>query len=391
MKLKFDNYVERRGTNCVKWDNCKKVFGVEDILPMWVADSDWPVPDVALKAIKERACHGILGYTSPGEDLSLAVINWVKKQYNWDIKKEWLVFVSGVVPAINVALRSYVLKGEGVILQSPVYYPFFSAVKDNGYRQVNNQLLSVNGYQMDFEGLKKGIMEFDGRVSSIILCNPHNPVGRVWKEEELQELGQICLEEDILIISDEIHADLIYNGQNHKPIASLSEELAHNTITMIAPSKTFNVAGLHSSITIIPNARLRRKYKRTMSGMVGSGNIFGFVAMQSVYTKGEEWLKEQMKYLEENRDFALDFFRREIPVIKAYKPEGTYLLWLDCRNIGIDASKVNDFMTKKARVGLDDGAWFGPGGEGFVRLNFACSRVILKKGLNRIREAIKLI
>lgn len=390
MKSNFDQNIERCGTNSVKWDGCQDVFGTDDILPMWVADSDWPAPDVALQAIKERAAHGVLGYTIPGEGLDKAVVNWVKQHYNWEIKKEWLVYTSGVVPAVNVALQSYVKKGEGVILQPPVYYPFFSAVKNNGFRQVNNQLLpGENGYLMDFQGLKKAIREFDSRVTSLVLCNPHNPVGRVWREEELKELGKICLEEDILIISDEIHADLIYNGQVHIPIASLSKELAHNSITMIAPSKTFNIAGLHTSVTIIPDARLRRHFKQTMHGLVGSGNVIGLAVMEAVYSKGEDWLKEQMDYLEENRDFALQYIREQIPIIKAKQPEGTYLLWLDCRQIGLDTVEINDFMIKKARVGLDAGTWFGPGGEGFMRLNFACPRSILEEGLRRIKEAIK--
>ena len=390
MNINFDQYINRCGTNSVKWDQCKKMFGTEDVLPMWVADSDWPAPDVALRAIEERINHGILGYSSPGEELNNAVVNWVKKQYNWEIKKEWLVYTSGVVPAINVALRSNVKEGEGVVLQPPVYYPFFSAVKDNGYLQIDNQLIEVNNsYQMDFKGLKNSITSFTEPIGALILCNPHNPVGRVWKKQELMELGKICLEKEILIISDEIHADLIYNGYKHIPIASLSEELSYNTITMIAPSKTFNVAGLHSSVTIIPDPCLRHSFKKTMSGFVGSGNLFGFVVMEAVYSKGEKWLLEQIKYLEGNRDFAIEYIRKEIPLIKVFQPEGTYLLWLDCRGIGIPPSKINNFMIEEAKVGLDDGSWFGSGGKGFMRLNFACPREILRKGLERISRAVK--
>lgn len=395
MGANFDRIMERRGTDSLKWDGCREIFGTDELLPMWVADSDWRAPQVAIDAIIERAKHGIFGYTLPGNELDRAVVNWVKRRYGWEIEQEWLVYTSGVVPAINVAIKGFTRPGDGVIIQSPVYYPFFSAIERNGTCLVNNQLI-YNGkrYLMDFKDLEEKLStnqlnkKDESRIKLIILCSPHNPVGRVWEKEELIHLGKICGKYGVLVVSDEIHADLIFRGYRHIPFGSLSNEFAKNSITMIAPSKTFNLAGLHCSVNIIPDPDIRARFKEAMDGFVTRGNVLGFAAMKAVYSKGDEWLEEQLDYLQANLEYALDFIEKQLPGVTAVKPEGTYLLWMDFSGLGMEDQELNDFMIKKARVGLDAGSWFGPGGEGYMRLNLACPRRTLKQGLSRIREAV---
>ncbi len=426
---RFDELVDRRNTNSLKWDACNRVFACDDLLPMWVADSDWRAPDVVIEAIKKRVEHGVFGYTEPGEELNEAVVKWVKKRYGWEIKTDWLVYISGVVPAINVALKTFTGPGGNVVLQPPVYYPFFSSVKNSGASLIENQLLQDKiQYKMDLRGLEESLANNidnfsndddlgsrdDGNIDSsskknykksigenqymqnnpanmMILCSPHNPVGRVWDEKELRQLADICLKQNYIIISDEIHSDLIYTGNKHVPMASISDDIAQNTITMIAPSKTFNLAGLNGAVTIIPNSEMRRSFSKTMNGFVSNGNIIGYTAMKAAYSQGDEWLEQQLKYLEENRDYTVKYIDRYIPGIKAIKPEGTYLIWLDCRGLGFNNKELEEFMVKKAKVGLDVGTWFGSGGEGFMRINIACPSSLLEDGLNRIRIAVESI
>jgi len=417
----FDEIIDRRNTNSLKWDDCSRFFACDDILPMWVADSDWMAPKVVIEAIKKRVEHGVFGYTVPGEELDEVVVKWVKRRYRWDIKTEWLVYISGVVPAINVALKTFTGPGGNIVLQPPVYYPFFSSVKNSGANLIENQLiLDKNKYKMDLRALEETLannidnsVKEDGNIEKnryknshkkptvkrqskqnipanmMILCSPHNPVGRVWHEEELKRLADICLEHNYIIISDEIHSDLIYNGNKHIPIASISNDIAQKTITMIAPSKTFNLAGLNAAVTIIPNSKMRRSFLKTMRGFVSNGNIIGYTAMKAAYSHGEEWLEQQVKYLEENRDFTIKYIEEYIPGVKAVKPEGTYLIWLDCRSLRFNNKELEEFMVKNAKVGLDVGTWFGTGGDGFMRINIACPRALLEDGLNRIRTAVE--
>lgn len=395
MQSNFDEVINRRGTDSLKWDNCQAVFGTDNLLPMWVADSDWQAPGVVMDALMQRVKHGVFGYTEPGEELHQTIVDWVKRRYGWEIKKEWLVYSSGVVPAINVAIKGFTSPGDGVIIQSPVYYPFFTAVERNQTRLENNKLIfDGERYVMDFADLEARLSRTNQErnpIKLMILCSPHNPVGRVWEEEELVKLGEICLRYGVVVVSDEIHADLIYSDYQHIPLASLSRELAMNSITMIAPSKTFNLAGLHCSVNIIPDPELRETFKKAMDGFVTGGNVLGWTAMQAAYSQGEQWLEEQLHYLEENRDYALEYIEQNIPEIKAVKPEGTYLLWLDFGQLGMGDKELQDFMVNKARVGLNPGVWFGPGGEGHMRLNLACPRVMLEEGLRRIEKALKAI
>ncbi|MGM0409590.1 MAG: MalY/PatB family protein [Bacillota bacterium] len=389
MTFDFSKKIDRRGSNSVKWDMVEENFGRKDLLPMWVADSDWPTAPAIIEAIKKRSEHGVFGYTFPAKELKETIVNWVSKHYNWDIKKEWIVFSNGVVPSLNIAVNSFTNPGDEVVIQSPVYYPFYSAVTNNGCQIVNNQLKESNlEYSFNFDDLREKLKDkarSQSRAKALILCNPHNPVGRVWSEKELRELGKICIENNLKIISDEIHSDFIYDNNKHIPIASINSDFRENTLTFMAPSKTFNIAGLNSSFAIIPNKNLRKEFEINKNGLVGSGNIFGLVAMKAAYSKGEEWLKEQLDYLEENRDFAVDYINNNISEIKTKKIEGSYLLWLDCRDLNLSQEELKDLFINKVKVALDPGDWFGKGGEGFMRLNLACPRDTLKEGLEKIK------
>lgn len=390
----FDHIIERRGTNSLKWDYCQQFFQTDDLLPMWVADADWSSPPEIIEAIVARAKHGVFGYTRPGQELDQVVVEWVNRHYHWEIKPEWLVYIAGVVSALNLAIKAVISPGDEIIVQSPVYYPFFGAVKNNGAQLLNNQLLLVDQqYHMNFEHLA-GLFKVRAeerrqpRVKMAILCNPHNPVGRVWTEEELRRFGEICLEHGVLVVTDEIHADFIYTGQKFTPFASVSPDFVQNSITLLAPSKTFNIAGLNSSLAIIPDQKTRKLFQQAGEGFTPAGNILGFEAMKAAYSRCDYWLEKQLSYLESNLDFAMDFISSKMPLIKAIKPEGSYLLWLDCRQLSLDGKELNTFMAKRAKVALDPGDWFGPGGEGFMRINIACPRSLLKEGLERIAAAL---
>ena len=387
MIYNFDEVIERKNTNSEKWDFNDKVFGDKDILPMWVADMDFRVPSPVIEAIKNRAEHGIYGYTGRTGSYYDAIIGWMKKRHSFDIKKEWIVHTPGVVPSLNLAVLAFTKPGDKIIIQSPVYHPFFSAIKENERKLVDNQLkLEAGRYVMDYENLQNKI---DPDVKMIIISNPHNPVGRVWKRDELEKLGKICLENNIIIISDEIHSDLIYKGHKHIPMASISKELAQNTVTCIAPSKTFNIAGLQTSSVIISDPELRTLYKDIILKIgIDMGNVFGIAALEAAYNYGEEWLEQLLEYLQANIEFMVKYFEENIPSINIVKPEGTYLVWVDFSGLNMDKDSLKEFMIKKAKVGFNDGIMFGSKGEGYQRINVACPRSILKDGLDRIKEAL---
>ncbi|MTI68854.1 MAG: pyridoxal phosphate-dependent aminotransferase [Firmicutes bacterium] len=389
MKYNFDKVIDREGSDCIKWDHVDLYFGKKDLLPMWVADMDFEVPKEINEAIKKRTEHGVYGYTKRPDSFYYSLINWTNKRHNWDIKKEWIIYTPGVVPAINIAINAYTKPGDKVIIQSPVYFPFSESVKNNGRQLIDNELKLENGrYVMDFEDLEKKI---DSRVKLLILCSPHNPIGRVWNEEELKKLGEICLKNDILIVSDEIHSDIIYKGSKHIPISNISNKLANNTITCLAPSKTFNIAGLSASSIIIPNEKLRIEFNKEIDNLhIGMANIFGMVALEAAYNYGEKWLEELLEYLEGNVKFVMDFID-DIPNVNVIRPEGTYLMWIDFNGLELNDEKLKDLIINKAKVALNDGEDFGPGGKGFKRMNIACPRSILKEGLERIAKAVKEI
>lgn len=394
--MDFDKGLDRKGTCSVKHDLVEECFGKEDVLPMWVADSDWKTSDAIIKALKERVEHGALGYTKPGEEHNEAVIDWVRRRYNWDIKPEWIVYTNGITPSLSVSVRTFTDTGDGVIVQPPVYFPFFDLIKSSGAQVIKNKLVydeKEKRYVQNFEHLKekmksgRPMMSRGDRSQMMILCNPHNPVGRVWTEEELERIGELALENDILVISDEIFSDYIYEGE-HTPFSSLSSEIAQNSMTLFSPAKTFNIAGLNLGLAVIPNSDLRERFERAREKLVKETNLLGLVALKAAYDESEEWLEKQLDYLERNKEYAVNFVREEISGVDTIDPEGTFLLWMDFRELGMDAEELNDLMVNEAGVALNNGAWFGKGGEGFMRLNFACPRSTLKEGLNRIKRAV---
>lgn len=388
MKYDFDQVLDRRNSDSRKWNGVARQFASQDVLPMWIADMDFAAPLPVQEAIRRRAEHGVYGYAMPSDGLYEAIIAWMQRRHGWPIQKEWLACSPGVVPSLNLAVMAYTQPGDKVILQSPVYPPFFSVVQNNGRQLVNNRMILEDGrYVMDLADLER---QFDARTKLLLLCSPQNPAGRVWSQEELTQLGALCLKHNVIIISDEIHQDLVLSGTRHIPTASLSEELAQNTVTLFAPSKTFNLAGLCASGVITPNPRLRRQFQTVVENVgLTESNVFGLAAMEAAYRYGEEWLEQLLDYLEGNVDFLLAYLDEKIPQIKAARPEGTYLVWLDCRALGLDDRGLREFMIHRAQVGLNDGPTFGPGGEGFQRMNLACPRSVLEEGLRRIEKAVK--
>jgi len=388
MNYDFNQIIDRRRTGCVKWDFNQKIFGREDVLPLWVADMDFQVPPAVIEALVNRAKHGIYGYSDGMDGYYEAIISWMQKQHQWLIERDWIMFSPGIVPALNELVRSLTKSGDKILLQSPVYPPFFSAIRNHGHEVVNSQLrLEDNRYTMDFSDLEE---KFAAGVKMMILCNPHNPVGRVWERAELERLGRLCLAYDVLIVSDEIHGDLIYEGYQHIPFATLSDELAMQSIVCTAPSKTFNLAGLQTSNLIIPNPNYREAF-RSSQNLTGihHPNVFGITALEAAYQCGGDWLDQLMHYLKGNVEFVINFLEQELPQIKAIPPEGTYLIWLDFRQLEMESKDLQNFLVQKAGVGLNAGYLFGPGGEGYARLNLGCSRLLLEEGLNRIKTAIQ--
>lgn len=387
MKYDFDRVVDRKNTDSAKWDNLTTLFGNEDVIPMFVADMDFNAPPAVVEAIRNKAAQGIYGYPKKPASYNQSILNWFEKRHGWEVDEEWLSLCPGVLAGLSMALQALSEPGDKVIVQPPVYFPFYRVVENNGRRLTYNPLIFENGrYAMDFEDLAK---RADSHTRLMILCNPHNPVGRVWSEDDLEKVGRFCLENNIILLSDEIHSDLLYAGVKHVPTAMISAELAQNTLSFFAPSKTFNLAGLRASVAIIPNQDLRNKYDDQLRRCHMGDNTFGLIALDAAYKHGEEWLEAFLEYQQKNMEFALDYFEEKIPRIKPIRPEGTYMLWLDCRDLGLDDRELGDFMAQKARVGLTPGHIFGPSGSGFQRMIMACSRATLEKALTRIEEAVR--
>lgn len=384
----FDTIIDRSNTSCEKWDGVEEKFGAPDLHAMWVADMDFKAPPEVVEILRQRVDHGIFGYTGRFDPYYRSIIDWVKRRHGWDIRKEWLSYSPGVVPALSMALLAFTQPGDKVIIQPPVYYPFYDVIDGRGRTILENPLIFENGrFKMDLDDLESKI---DPSVKVIFLCSPHNPVGRVWNQDELEKLGRICVEHDILIISDEIHSDIVFNGSRHVPLASISEELASRTITCIAPSKTFNIAGLSTSAVIIPDRNIRENYERVLNFLhIDSGNVFGTLALEASYNYGEPWLEELLAYLEENLDFMDDFLKTRIPQIRLIRPEGTYIPLIDCRALSMTGPELQEFLVRKAKIALDGGDWFGTGGEGFARINIATPRKLLEEGLLRLEKSIQ--
>jgi cystathionine beta-lyase len=385
----FDNVIDRSGTQSAKWNQYD-----EDVLPLWVADMDFQSPQPIIDAIIDRTKHGIFGYSFYYAEYFTAIINWFKRQYNWKISEDWLAFTPGVIPAINIAIQAFTNPGDKIIVQNPVYYPFFGTIENNG-RQIHlNPLKLQNGkYEMDLEDLNDKIK--DPRVTLLILCNPHNPVGRVWSRNELIEIGELCVENKVLVISDEIHCDLIYPGYKHTNLASISDDFAMNSVTCTSLSKTFNLAGLQLSTIIIPNPELHKRYSNTIERVFLPEeygylpNSLSLAAYTAGYDRCDYWLNSLLSYLTSNLEFLKLFIKDNIPQIDVIEPEGTYLVWLDFKKLGIPNDELENFLLQKAKIALDDGAKFGKGGEGFQRINIACPRTTLNEALKRIEKAVK--
>ncbi|MCM2534727.1 pyridoxal phosphate-dependent aminotransferase [Neobacillus pocheonensis] len=387
MKYNFDQEICRQGTDCEKWDNLKNQFGVKDVIPMWVADMDFKSPQPVIEALKQRAEHGVYGYGLRSDSYMESIVDWIKRRHRWSVKKEWITHSPGVIPALSLSIKSFTNPGDKIIIQPPVYHHFARVIQAAGREIVSNPLMLENGrYSMDFEDLEAKI---DAKVKMLILCSPHNPIGRVWSKEELTRLGQLCIKHNILIVADEIHFDFVYKTHTHIPFASISEEFANHSLTCIAPSKTFNLMGVQTSSIIIPNQQLRDRYDQELHTLsIGSPNIFGVVALEAAYRYGEEWLDQLLEYLQGNLEYTLSYFSDNIPQINVIQPEGTYLVWLDCRELSFSVKELDEFMLQRARVAMNEGHIFGREGEGFMRLNIACPRSMLKNALVGIENAV---
>jgi len=384
----FDRVHNRLNTRSMKWDLREFIFQNEDILPMWVADMDFQAPREVNEALIKRAEHGIYGYTVVDNAVKDSIVNWVKTRHDWEINREWLSFSKGVVTSLHMAIRAFTEPQDKILIQTPVYTPFYNVIQAHDREIVKNPLIEENNYYTinfnDFEEkLKSGVKAF-------ILCSPHNPVGRVWKKAELEEMARLCLKYNVLIISDEIHADLVFSGKKHIPIASLSEEIANHTITCMAPSKTFNLAGLEASYVITTNKEKRKKLIEEFQKQGhGNGlNTMANTALEAAYNYGSPWLNELLTVLEGHRDYVTKELEHNTD-LRVTPSEGTYLLWIDCSSLGLDAKELKEFMIHKARVGLNAGVDYGEEGKQYMRMNLACPRATIAEGTKRIIEAIK--
>ena len=392
MKYNFDKIIERRSTNSIKWNKYP-----EDVLPLWVADMDFACPGPILDTLQEKIAQGALGYESPSLPLYEAVAARMDRLYGWKIDAEMVIAVPGIASGFNAAARAACAPGEGVLMQPPVYYPFLKVPKNQGLARQYTQLTQVaNGnilrYEIDFEAFEAAIGAEDARTGMFLFCNPHNPTGNAFSKEDLSLLAEICLRHNVVICSDEIHSELLLDGTTHTPTATLSPEIAEQTITLVAPSKTFNTAGLFCGFAIISNPELREKYKRAVEQLTLHVNSLGQVAARTAFSGVcDGWLQEVLVYLTANRDFVVDFVQEHIPDMRLTLPDATYLTWLDCNPLlesGAIEGDPHDFFLDKAKVALNNGAEFGPGGEGFVRLNFACPRSTLEEALERMKATI---
>ncbi|GHD41942.1 cystathionine beta-lyase [Thalassobaculum fulvum] len=403
MDFDFDTEIDREGTNSVKWeyhnhggtpqhwDKPSRRHGADRTLAMWVADMDFRCPEPVIRALHERVEHGIFGYSNKTESYLEAVAGWFARRQGWNVEPDWIVTAPGVVPTLNVVVRGFTQPGDKVIVQRPVYYPFFRVTNNNGAEIVSNGLVYENGtYRMDLEDLERKAA--DPKAKLFIMCSPHNPVGKVWSPEDLKAVAEICARHGVLVVADEIHGDLMHPGVKFTPFATLGEVAADNTIVCTAPSKTFNLAGLHTSNIVIPNKDIRERFQKAMAVQSLPGmSPFGIVATEAAYREGEPWLDAVMQYVAGNARRMTEFFSDELPEFKVIQPEGTYLLWFDCRSLGLDQDALEDLMLNKAKIYYDEGYIFGPEGAGFERINIACPRSLLDEALVRMRDAVRAL
>lgn len=387
MLQNFNEIINRKDTDCIKYDAAAQYLGSDDLIPMWVADMDFRTPGFVVNELRKRLDHEILGYPFRQEGFFNSILEWEQLHHHWKIERNWMLFSPGIVPAINMAVLALTEPGDSIITQPPVYFPFFSAVTDHGRKLVYNPLiLEGNRLCMDLDDLER---KAAAGAKMIILSSPHNPGGSVWTREELSRLSEICLQYKVFIFSDEIHCDLVYDPYRHIPLASISTEVAELTITAVAPSKTFNLSGLSTSCVIISNESLREKFSKTLEHLhLGLGNIFGNVASEAAYSHGYAWTRELMHYISGNLDYMEQFFRDHLPMIRMIRPEATFLVWLDCRDLGMNDEELAAFFMQKARLGLNPGIMFGPGGERFMRINIGCPREVLVTAMHQLESAI---
>ena len=387
MSFNFNKIIDRTNNFSAKWSEMNKNFGSNDLLPMWVADMDFLTAPCIMEALKDRLEQGIFGYTTRPSSYNESIVNWLDNRFSWKIKKEWLMFSPAVITSISLLIQNLTQKNDKIMIQEPVYSPFHNIVELNGRDLVISPLIKLDdgSYIMDYEDIEAKIKD----VKIFILCNPHNPVGRVWTREELTRLGQICLKHNVIVISDEIHSDIILKNHKHIPFASISKEFCKNTITCMAPTKTFNLAGLQSSFLVMSNPYYYEVMDRAFSTLdIKRNNAFSLVATEAAYNYGEDWLDELIKYIEDNVDFAIEYIKTHMPKLKVKKPEGTYLLWVDFNSLNVDEKDLKDALINKGKVALNSGSSFGIGGDGYYRINLACPRAMVLEALKRIEFAI---
>ena len=390
----FDKIINRKGTNCLKYDYAVERGKPADVLPLWVADMDFTVSEEITKSLHAAVDHGIYGYTQPKDAYYNVITNWMEKNHNWKTKREWIMKTPGVVFALGAAVKAFTKPGDAVLIQNPVYYPFTNISRDNDRRVIDNTLVyekrvteGKSQYSIDYEDFERKIVQEN--IKLFILCNPHNPVGRVWNREELQYLGEICLRHHVIVVSDEIHNDFVYPGFEHTVFANVDPRFAEFTVTCTAPSKTFNLAGLQISNIFISNETLREAFQKEIDKTgYDEPNALGAVACEAAYRGGQEWLDQLRAYLLENLNFLRAYLQEKIPQIHLVEPEGTYLVWLDCSELGISGKELDQFIVEKAGLWLDGGAMFGPSGADFQRVNIACPRATLELALDKLKAAV---
>lgn len=389
MKYNFDEIIDRSGTDAVKWDGMKEVWGRTDLIPLWVADMDFATAPFIMDVVRKRCENPVLGYTCKPESYYNAIVRWVKLRYDFDIEKEMINYVPGIVPGIGMAMNAFTEKGDKVMILPPVYHPFAWLTERNERTLVTCPLRWEDGmYRMDMACFREQIKE----CQLFILCNPHNPGGVVWKEEELQEVARICHEEGVLVFSDEIHADLTLPPYQHRPFATISEEARMNSVTFMSPSKAFNMPGLSASHAIIPNPELRARFRKFMDACeLDLGHAFAFLAVEAAYSNGTEWLEQCLSYIQGNVDYMDEFLKANAPKIKVIRPQASYLVWLDCREMNMTQEELNRFFVDKARLALNDGAMFGKEGEGFMRFNAGTPRSVIEQAMKQLAEAYQEI
>lgn len=389
MKYNFDEIIDRSNNRSSKYDERKKKFGTEDLIPLWVADMDFKTAQPIIDACKKKAEEGIWGYTSRPDSYFEAVKEWEKKRNGWDVDPKLMSWSLGVVPAMSAIINIFSKKGDKVMIQTPVYSEFYDITESLEREVVENQFLEKNGvWSIDFDDFEKNVKT----CSIFLLCNPHNPLGIVWKEEELKQMAELCIKHDVLIISDEIHSDLIFNGKKHTPTARISKEISEKVITCVSATKSFNLAGLQASTTIFPNLEMKEKFDKFWNDMdIHRNNAFSSVAMEVAYREGEEWLEQLLDYISGNFEFIKEYCEKNIPKIKPNIPDATYLVWLDCRELEMNNQQLREFMIYKAKIGLNEGCSFGRSLTGFMRLNAACPRGTLEAALKQLKEAVDLL